>query len=127
MGIKLKVLSGVLALIVVIIYLIFLGLQESTAYYLTIDEFYSQSLSTEKYYRVAGRVAEDSIQWSEEMSINFAIIEPEQENSLPIVYHNSRPSNFGDTSNVILEGYWRDSYFLAEKIMIQCPSKYEAE
>ena len=48
--------------------------------------------------------------------------------SLDVVYKGTMPNNFGDQTQVVIEGKLDSSgEFQASSIMTKCPSKYEAE
>ncbi|MCS7161840.1 MAG: cytochrome c maturation protein CcmE [Bacteroidia bacterium] len=42
-------------------------------------------------------------------------------------YPDPKPVNFEVAQKVVLIGHYADSLFLAEKILMKCPSKYKAE
>ena len=39
-------------------------------------------------------------------------------------YHNPKPPNFEDAEQVVVEGYAKGDAFVAEHILVKCPSKY---
>lgn len=39
-------------------------------------------------------------------------------------YANPKPSNFEEAEQLVVEGYARDDVFVAEHILVKCPSKY---
>jgi cytochrome c-type biogenesis protein CcmE len=39
-------------------------------------------------------------------------------------YANPKPANFEDAEQLVVEGYARDDAFVAEHILVKCPSKY---
>jgi cytochrome c-type biogenesis protein CcmE len=39
-------------------------------------------------------------------------------------YANPKPSNFEDAEQLVVEGYAQDGAFVAEHILVKCPSKY---
>jgi cytochrome c-type biogenesis protein CcmE len=46
---------------------------------------------------------------------------------MPIVYHGVIPGNFDQATMVVAVGRYRDGRFLAEQLLVKCPSKYQAE
>jgi cytochrome c-type biogenesis protein CcmE len=84
--------------------------------------------------RVAGRVAEGSIDYEVEPAfmLRFSIQNPGKEadiaftGSVPVVYSGIKPDMFAVGRDVILDGTWKSDTFIASKLMTQCPSKYEA-
>lgn len=39
-------------------------------------------------------------------------------------YANPKPANFEEAEQLVVEGYARDDVFVAEHILVKCPSKY---
>ena len=112
-------------------YLMYSGLQGSTIYYLTVEEFLEQqtSLSGEGI-RVAGTVANDSIKRHEDVrEITFAIHGIAKETTMPVYYYGAVPDIFRDGASVILEGQYNPGkqIFQAATLMTSCPSKYESK
>ena len=100
---KLKYLIGGLVVALAAGYLIWSAAGEATAYYMTIPEILSRGPSP-RAVRVAGAVVEGSID----------------------LYHGPRPDMFRDGADVVLEGsYTSEGIFEAQKMLLQCPSKYE--
>ncbi len=41
-------------------------------------------------------------------------------------YSNPKPANFEDAEKLVIEGHSAGDHFVAEHILVKCPSKYEA-
>jgi cytochrome c-type biogenesis protein CcmE len=39
-------------------------------------------------------------------------------------YHNPKPANFEDAEQLVLEGFMNGDHFVAQNILVKCPSKY---
>lgn len=85
--------------------------------------------------RVAGRVAESSIQYSvdPQMLLTFSIHDPGEEEVqavegalLPVRYEGLKPDMFAAGRDVIVDGDYQDGTLVAHRLLTQCPSKYEA-
>ncbi|MFC2009507.1 cytochrome c maturation protein CcmE [Chloroflexota bacterium] len=112
-------------------YLGYLGytlLESSLDYYSTVSELkglgdsvYNQGL------RVNGEVVSDSIESdTENNTLTFTITDGKE--SMDVIYKGSRPDNFGNQTQVVLEGKLDSTQiFRASLILTKCPSKYEAE
>ena len=112
-------------------YLMYSGLQGSTAYYLTVEEFMEQqeTLSGEGI-RLAGTVAEGSIRRQEDVrEIYFAIQGISKQHTIPVYYKGVIPDIFRDDASVVLEGRYNQekNVFHASTLMTSCPSKYESK
>lgn len=42
-----------------------------------------------------------------------------------VEYSNPKPPNFEDADQLVVEGYVQGEIFIAESILVKCPSKYE--
>ena len=51
----------------------------------------------------------------------------DQGNVRKVEYANPKPASFDDAEKVVVEGYLRDDVFVAEHILLKCPSKYNDE
>ena len=41
-------------------------------------------------------------------------------------YNHPKPPNFEDAEKIVVEGYSKDAVFVAENILVKCPSKYNS-
>ena len=46
---------------------------------------------------------------------------------MPVVYHGLIPGNFDQATMVVAIGRYQEGRFLAEQLLVKCPSKYQAE
>jgi len=46
---------------------------------------------------------------------------------MPVVYHGVIPGNFDQATMVVAIGRYQEGRFLAEQLLVKCPSKYQAE
>jgi cytochrome c-type biogenesis protein CcmE len=44
-----------------------------------------------------------------------------------VVYPNPRPANFEDAERVVVDGRMEGDTFMAEHILVKCPSKYNEQ
>jgi cytochrome c-type biogenesis protein CcmE len=44
-----------------------------------------------------------------------------------VIYGNPQPANFEDAEKVVVEGRMQDGVFMAQHILVKCPSKYNDE
>jgi cytochrome c-type biogenesis protein CcmE len=79
--------------------------------------------------RVAGRVADQAIEYnlSPKIELKFSIHDPGKKDGqlIPVVYEGLKPDMFTSGRDVILDGEYRNGVFVANKLLTQCPSKYE--
>lgn len=123
---KKRYLFGGCILVLVVGYLLFLSLGNSVSYYLSVSEFVGKG---EQLYdmqgRVAGKIVEDSIDWSaKDLELRFAITEGGK--TLSVIYNGTKPSGFKAGSDILIEGkYDSGKIFRASQLLMKCPSKYE--
>jgi len=126
--VKKRYLFGGGILLLVVGYLLFLSLGSSVSYYLSVSEFVDKG---NQFYdtqvRVAGKIVEDSINWSaEDLELKFAIAEGGE--TLSVIYSGTKPSGFKAGSDILVEGKCHsDGIFRASQLIMKCPSKYEPE
>jgi cytochrome c-type biogenesis protein CcmE len=114
-------------ILLAVIYLLYLSFGSSVSYYVTVSEFFNRS--DELYdtnVRVAGTIAEGSIEWrADELELSFTVTEGG--NNMPVVYHGSQPGGFRAGSSILVEGkYGSEGIFRASQLILKCPSKYES-
>lgn len=59
-------------------------------------------------------------------TFNFEILD-EDGQTLPVIYHGVKPSNFDEASHIVAKGRYSNGVFEANELLVKCPSKYEAE
>ncbi len=84
--------------------------------------------------RVGGKVSADPIQYevSPSFVLKFSIHNPGKDVSeqshaqtIPVVYQGIKPDMFTAGRDVIIDGEYKDGVLQAQKLLTQCPSKYE--
>lgn len=124
---------GACLLVAAIGYLMYAGLQQSSTYYFTIEEFLPRKQDLDgQGVRVAGRVAPGSLtkQTSAKgTEMRFAIGDfkgaGEAGETVRVAYTGIVPDMFAEGRDVIIEGRYADGMLHAQQIMTSCPSKYE--
>jgi cytochrome c-type biogenesis protein CcmE len=46
---------------------------------------------------------------------------------LPVEYHGVIPGNFDEAVSIVAIGKYREGVFVADQLLVKCPSKYQAE
>lgn len=113
-------------------YLIALAVGAGGAYYLTIPEAQERAQALQgKAVRAQGIVDGASIRWDmSDMRLAFTIRdESDPGRTLAVTYRGARPDGLEDGRAVIVEGKVSPdgSALEATTLMVQCPSRYEAE
>lgn len=109
-----------------IAYLTISGLSSATLYYLTVSEALDpdRQLGTGRI-RVWGTIVRESVDWRPEtIRLAFAITDGERQ--LPVVYQGPKPDLFDQPGvEAVVEGRLAEGTFVAERLLLKCPSKYE--
>jgi cytochrome c-type biogenesis protein CcmE len=62
----------------------------------------------------------------DQLSVTFMMVD--QQNQIQEVYYNEpMPTDLLRSEQVVVVGSYRDNQFIADKILLKCPSKYEEE
>ena len=79
--------------------------------------------------QVMGQINFDAMQYDAEKSrLEFEIIDPEDKtltNRLKIIYTGVVPGNFEQATSVVAKGRYQAGAFIAEELLVKCPSKYQ--
>jgi len=125
---KPKILIGVGIIVVVLIFLIYSGMKDTSLYYLTVSELYAQEDEiASKGVRVSGDVVPGSIDWNPSaVELRFAMYEGGD--TLQVFHKGLMPDQLAEAQQVVVEGHLGDAgLFQATTLLTKCPSKYETE
>jgi cytochrome c-type biogenesis protein CcmE len=107
-------------------YLIYVGVQGASMYYLSVSELATRGEAAyENDVRLGGKVMEDSLrQDSSTMTAQFMVTDGQR--SVPVTYTGVLPDAFKPGADVVVEGRLGASgVFEASTLLAKCPSKYE--
>jgi cytochrome c-type biogenesis protein CcmE len=130
-----KALAAVLLLLSGVGILIYRGFANTSIYYMTVDELMTSTLglrlSADQAVRIGGLVVDGSIDYNQrDLALRFSIQDEDNPKAvIQALYNGAKPDTFDPEIEVLLEGtYARDkNLFLAETLLVKCPSKYESE
>ena len=125
---KLKFVLGGVVIVSALVWLGFVGFQESKSYYITVDEFYAMQGDLQgKTLKVAGDVVDGSIDRNKS-PMEFVIGQEGKTLRVRYIGHDVIPDTFKDGSKAVVEGVIsKDGVLQAKHIEAKCASKYEAE
>lgn len=115
-------------LVLAVGFLIFNGMQGTSAYYMTVDELRESASATNgKQIRVGGDVVPGTIERGgigEELRFSIS----DGVATVPIVFDGAPPDIFSDEAEVIATGTMGDDgIFYATELLTKCPSRFETE
>ncbi|MBU0985021.1 MAG: cytochrome c maturation protein CcmE [candidate division Zixibacteria bacterium] len=103
---------------------------KTTYQYVSITEA-AQSART---VQVMGKIDFDRVDYDQEKSrLQFAIYDPDADSpanaeQMSVVYYGVVPGNFDQAKSVVLKGKTDDhGEFVADQMLVKCPSKYQGE
>jgi len=114
-------------IVLTMIYLILSSMQGTVVHAFTISELKARGPTVYgQAVRVSGTVDGSSILWNAgELVLRFNLVDGLE--LLPVTYKGARPDMLRDGAQALVEGkYQLTSVFEATKLLLKCPSKYEA-
>lgn len=97
--------------------------------YLTIEEAkLTYQTDSNKFIQMEGKVISSSVKYQASGPLLVFDITDDKNNSINVTYKDIKPDNFDSGYPVIVEGrFTSDKKFIADKLKVKCPSKYEEE
>jgi len=102
---------------------------KTTIRYVSIDE----ARRSQKTVQVMGKIDPENINYNTGNSqLEFTIYDPEAPDKehakrMKVVYNGVIPANFDQATSVVLKGKSEGDTFVAEQMLVKCPSKYQGE
>jgi cytochrome c-type biogenesis protein CcmE len=125
-NLKFFIAGGVIALAVA--YLVLMGLQGTTVYFLTVSELQAKGPAAQnQMFRVSGNLVPGSLSRDTSgLGIHFQIADPAS-TALPVVYRGGQvPDIIGDNIEIVAEGKLdAQGTFTANNVLAKCPSRLE--
>ena len=108
-------------------YLIYAAVNNTAKAVVTVEQLLQKN-EPAKNIRLGARVSDDQIdyQTTPEFLLRFHVHDiVSQGGHIPVLYHNMKPDTLKAGRDVILEGDYDGTEFVAKQLVTQCPSKYE--
>ena len=117
------------------IIIVLFGIWGSSAFLKTTVKYvtFAEARESGKVVQVSGQVDFDQVNYNEDQKqLEFIMIEPDTLNTgtedyMKVVYNGVIPGNFEQATSVMVRGRASGDTFVAEKLYVKCPSKYQAE
>ncbi len=128
---NLKITIGALVVVAAIAYLIISSMGSAQAsYYLPVEQALKGQVEQGKFYRIEGKIDVVNATFDgnkQPVELKFQIFDEKNPGQkLSVIYNDVKPDNFKDATAAVVEGKFKpDGTFKADKLMLQCPSKYE--
>jgi cytochrome c-type biogenesis protein CcmE len=117
--------GATVAIVLLLGYLAYTGVQDSKSYYVTIAELHKMGdTAYTKRLRVAGNVQPGSIHRTG-THVQFVLIEQDQDLQVDYTGSEAPPDTFKDDSQALADGsFGHDGVFHAKALQAKCASKY---
>lgn len=114
----------VISLIVIAAFAIFsiYTYQSSLTPYVT----FAQAKSINGSVQVRGVLTGDKISTSESGKLVQFMLRDEQGETVPVFYQGVKPEGMETATSIVAIGKYKDGKFMAEKLLVKCPSKYQS-
>ena len=117
--------------VIIVVFLVWgaTAFMKTTIRYVSIEE----ARTADNTVQVMGRIDFDRVDYNaQESRLEFAIFDAEAADPvtakrLSVVYHGVVPGNFDQATSVVIKGKPAGDAFVAEQILVKCPSKYQGE
>ena len=89
--------------------------------------------TADRTVQVMGKIDFDQVNFNaEESRLEFAIYDAEAEDKataehMKVVFYGTVPGNFDQATSVVLKGKADGDQFVADQMLVKCPSKYQGE
>jgi cytochrome c-type biogenesis protein CcmE len=123
---KTKFIVGGVMIALAVVYLIYTGIQNTSAYFLTVDELYTKGESMyNRTVRVAGKVDAETIDFNNRDLILTFDVTGENGERMHVIFNGPKPDQMREGADAILEGKYDGQTFTAQSLLLKCPSRYE--
>jgi len=79
------------------------------------------------YVQVNGKLADQNITTDGNRGTVVFHLRDSKGEVMEVLYHGVKPANFEMATNIVALGSYRDGRFDSDKLLVKCPSKYQAE
>ena len=117
---NIKVLIGIIIIVTFVIFGTF-SFKKSLTPYVSFEE----AKKTDAIVQVIGKVAQSESTYDTTTHLfHFTLRDPEGD-PLEVVFDGTKPANFEQATDVVVIGKYMEGKFLANQVLVKCPSKYQ--
>jgi cytochrome c-type biogenesis protein CcmE len=89
---------------------------------------FAEAKSSHRTVQVMGALEKGSTKYDVEKKVlHFTLVDPQTKEAIPVSYTDVKPANFEDAVSIVAIGRYENDKFVAEKLLVKCPSKYQGE
>ncbi|MEE8424155.1 MAG: cytochrome c maturation protein CcmE [Thermodesulfobacteriota bacterium] len=113
-------------------YLIYVGIQTGSMYFLSVSEFTAQRLQLgDENVRINGNVVPGSVKFNtKNLDLSFTLQDEATKETLNVKYRGPKPDLIEQAGiSLVAEGAYdsQEKVFAAHNLLVKCPSKYEGK
>lgn len=86
---------------------------------------FAQARASREAVQVAGKLVEGSSSYDEASGTLMFILEDNHGDRMKVHFSGAKPGNFEEATQIVAIGRFSQGVFLAEKLLVKCPSKYQ--
>lgn len=117
---KLRHIIGLLVIVAFIAYSL-MAFQTSLTPYVS----FAQAKTSTGAVQVRGALATDKITVAENGKTVKFLLRDEAGEEVPVIYQGAKPEGIDQATSIVAVGKYQNGQFMAEKLLIKCPSKYQ--
>jgi cytochrome c-type biogenesis protein CcmE len=111
------------AIIVVAAIWLVSSFSESLTAYVSFDE----AKQRDRRVQVIGSIIRNDVRYdTDSLQLVFDVKDDDGE-TMTVVYSGTMPGNFDQATKVVCKGKYTDGRFVADELLLKCPSKYQGE
>ncbi len=130
MSTRVKLMTALGIVVVILIALIWTAVVHASTYYLTVSELKQEGQSAiGKQTTVSGDIIGSSVNWNPSQStLDFTVKDTSGSAAIPVVFHGAKPDDFSNDWPVVVTGtLQKNGAFRAQQLLVKCPSKYQSQ
>ena len=129
---QIKIGTAMVVVLSALAYLIYVGIQTGTMYFLSVSEFTAQQLQIgDKKIRINGNVLPGSVKFNmSNLDLSFTLQDETTKETLDVKYRGPKPDLIEQAGvSLVAEGSYdsNEKVFAAHNLLVKCPSKYEGK
>jgi cytochrome c-type biogenesis protein CcmE len=86
---------------------------------------FAQARAAREAVQVAGKLVHGSSSFDEKAGMLDFLLEDDHGDRMRVRFAGIKPGNFEEATQIVAIGRFADGVFMAEKLLVKCPSKYQ--
>lgn len=124
-----KLIVALIVVVGIISLLVRTAVTHASTYYVTVNQYLHEStVDQQRQTTISGEIIGSSVRWNPTTGmLRFDVEDTNGGDKLPVVYHGDKPDDFTNNWPVVVTGTRQENGdFVVSKLLVKCPSKYEA-